>query len=203
MAQTPSSMIPLGTPAPQFALPDPSGKVFRLEDFPDAPALLVMFICNHCPFVKHLRSALAELAKEYQQRGVAVIAINSNDVANYPDDSPEKMAIEARDAGYTFPYLFDETQEVAKAYQATCTPDFFLYTRHRSSPSRESRPGEPWSLVYRGQFDDSRPGNDKPITGKDLRDALDAVLAGRTVSDHQLPSIGCNIKWKELAKARG
>lgn len=214
MAQTPSTMIPLGTPAPPFALPDPKGKVFRLEDFPDAPAMLVMFICNHCPFVKHLRSAIADLAKEYQQRGVAIIAINSNDVANYPDDSPEKMAEEARSAGYTFPYLFDETQEVAKAYDAACTPDFFLYARYhgspsresqdryRGSPSRESRSGGPWYLVYRGQFDDSRPGNDIPVTGNDLRTALDAVLAGQPVPQDQKPSIGCNIKWKELSQSR-
>jgi len=190
MAQTPSTMIPLGTPAPPFSLPDPSGKVFRLEDFPDAQALLVMFICNHCPFVKHLRQPLADFAKEYQQRGVAIVAINSNDVANYPDDSPEKMAEESRLAGYTFPYLFDETQEVAKAYDAACTPDFFLYDKDRK-------------LVYRGQFDDSRPGSDIPVTGKDLRAALDAVLAGQPVPQDQKPSIGCNIKWKELSQSRG
>lgn len=183
MAQTPSTMIPLGTPAAPFALPDPAGKVFKLDDFSDAPALLVMFICNHCPFVKHLRSALADLGREYQQRGVAVVAINSNDVANYPDDSPEKMAVEAREAGYTFPYLFDETQEVAKTYDAACTPDFFLYDQN-------------CNLAYRGQFDDSRPGNDKPVTGADLRAALDAVLSGQPVPEPQQPSIGCNIKWK-------
>ena len=184
MAQTPSTMIPLGTPAPDFALPDPTGKVFHLSDFPDAPALLVMFICNHCPFVKHLRSAIAELAREYQQRGVAVVAINSNDVANYPEDSPEKMAEESRSAGYTFPYLYDETQQVARAYDAACTPDFFLYDKDRK-------------LAYRGQFDDSRPGNDIAVTGSDLRAALDAVLAGQPAPEDQKPSIGCNIKWKQ------
>jgi len=184
MAQTPSTMIPLGSPAPDFSLPDPSGKMFQLADFADAQALLVMFICNHCPFVVHLRQAIAELAKEYQQRGVAIVAINANDVANYPDDSPEKMAIESREAGYTFPYLYDESQDVAKAYDAACTPDFFLYDKNRK-------------LVYRGQFDDSRPSNDEPITGKDLRAALDAVLAGQPVAEDQRPSIGCNIKWKQ------
>lgn len=176
-------MIPLGTPAPAFSLPDPSGKTFALRDFADAPALLVMFICNHCPFVKHLRSEIADLAKEYQQRGVAIVAINSNDVQNYPDDSPEKMVSEAREAGYTFPYLFDESQTVAKAYEAACTPDFFLYDKDRK-------------LVYRGQFDGSRPGNDVPVTGEDLRAALDTVLAGAPAPEPQQPSIGCNIKWK-------
>lgn len=183
MAQTPSTMLPLGTEAPTFRLPNIDGTIVSLEDFADAPALLVMFICNHCPFVKHIRDELARLGRDYQQRGVAIVAINSNDVANYPDDSPERMRDEAGQAGYTFPYLFDETQEVAKAYNAACTPDFFLFDRARK-------------LVYRGQLDDSRPGNDVPVTGRDLRAALDAVLDGRPVPGNQKPSMGCNIKWK-------
>ena len=183
MAQTPSTMLPLGTNAPNFQLPDPSGKITLLADFKNAPALLVAFICNHCPFVIHIRKEFASFAKEYQKRGVGIVAISSNDAENYPQDGPAKMAEESKKAGYTFPYLYDETQEVAKAYQAACTPDFFLFDRdHR--------------LVYRGQFDDSRPSNDRPVTGKDLRAALDAVLAGHPVSSEQKPSVGCNIKWK-------
>lgn len=183
MAETPSTMLPLGTSAPNFKLPDPSGKVTSLADFKNAPALLVAFICNHCPFVKHIRKEFAAFAKEYQAKGAGIVAISSNDAANYPQDSPEKMSEESTQAGYTFPYLYDETQEVAKAYRAACTPDFFLFDRdHR--------------LVYRGQFDDSRPRNGRPVTGNDLRNALDAVLAGRPVSDDQKPSVGCNIKWK-------
>jgi thiol-disulfide isomerase/thioredoxin len=145
--------------------------------------LLVLFICNHCPYVKLIRDELARLGREYQTRGVALVAINSNDVANYPDDSPAKMAEEARLAGYTFPYLFDETQAVAKAYRASCTPDFYLFDRERR-------------LVYRGQFDDSRPGNGVAVTGRDLRAALDALLSGKPVLSDQKPSLGCNIKWK-------
>jgi peroxiredoxin len=183
MALTPSTMLPLGTPAPEFSLPDPAGKVHSLKDFQSAPALLVAFICNHCPYVKHVREAFAKLAREYHAKGVAVVAINSNDIANYPDDSPEKMAEEARTHGYAFPYLLDESQAVAQEYRAACTPDFFVFDRHRK-------------LVYRGQMDDSRPGNNRPVTGKDLRSALDAVLAGRPVLEEQVPSIGCNIKWK-------
>lgn len=184
MAQTPSNMVPLGSPAPSFLLPDATtGSLVSIEDFADHGALLVMFICNHCPFVKHLRAALAQLGRDYQPQGAAIIAISSNDVQKYPDDSPAKMAAEAREAGYTFPYLFDESQEVAKAYKAACTPDFFVYDRLRQ-------------LVYRGQFDDSRPSNGVPVTGADLRAALDAVLAGKPVSQDQNPSIGCNIKWK-------
>ncbi len=183
MAQTPSTMTPLGTPAPDFELPNPDGRIISLSDFKDGEALLVMFICNHCPFVKHLRDELARMAREYQSRGVAVVAINSNDVENYPDDSPEKMAEEVENVGYTFPYLFDESQEVAKAYGAACTPDFFLFDRDRK-------------LYYRGQFDNSRPGNDEPVSGRDLRAALDAVLADEDPPKDQLPSIGCNIKWK-------
>jgi len=183
MAQTPSTMIPLGTEAPDFSLSDTDGKTVRLQDFDDAPALLVMFICNHCPFVKHLREALADFAREYQPKGLAIVAINSNDVENYPDDSPEKMKREKEQIGYPFPYLFDESQDVAKRYKAACTPDFFVFDRERR-------------LVYRGQFDDSRPGNDEPITGIDLRAAVDAALAGKPPSEDQKPSIGCNIKWK-------
>lgn len=183
MARTPSTMLALGTPAPDFRLPDPSGRSFSRDDFRDAPALLVMFLCNHCPYVKHIRDGLARFAREAESRGLAIVAINSNDVVGYPDDRPEKMAEEARAAGYVFPYLFDETQAVAKAYQAACTPDFFLFDRERR-------------LVYRGQFDGSRPGNDVPVTGADLRAAVDAVLAGREVGAEQRPSLGCNIKWK-------
>lgn len=183
MAETPSTMLPLGTSAPNFQLPDPGGKLVSLADFKNAPALLVAFICNHCPFVKHIRKEFAAFAKEYQAKGVGIVAINSNDAENYPQDSPEKMAEEIRQAGYTFPYLYDESQEIAKAYHAACTPDFFLFDRERR-------------LVYRGQFDDSRPGNSRPVNGADMRNAMDAVLAGRSISGSQKPSVGCNIKWK-------
>ena len=183
MAQTPSTMLPLGTPAPAFTLPDTSLQQVSLETYSGTPALLVMFICNHCPFVKHLRSALAQLGRDYQPRGVAIVAISSNDVEAHPADSPAKMIEEQQDAGYTFPYLFDGTQAVAKVYRAACTPDFYLFDQERR-------------LVYRGQFDDSRPGNGLPVTGRDLRAALDAVLAGQPVATQQRPSIGCNIKWR-------
>ena len=184
MVRTASTMmLPLGAPAPNFSLPDTDGRIVRLSDFRGAPALLVAFMCNHCPYVKHVADHLAALAKEYQAKGVAVVGINSNDVENYPEDSPEKMREEVALRGYTFPYLFDETQEVAKRYGAACTPDFFLF-------DKEQR------LVYRGQLDDSRPNNGIPVTGKDLRAALDAVLAGQPVSPDQKPSLGCNIKWK-------
>lgn len=183
MARTHSTMAPLGTPPPPFALPDPEGSVHALEDFSGAPALLVVFLSNHCPFVKHIRAGLADFAREFAGRGLAVVAIGSNDVERYPADGPGKMAEEAREHGYTFPYLFDETQEVAKAYGAACTPDFFLYDGDRR-------------LAYRGQFDGSRPGNDIPVTGADLRAAAEAVLAGRPVPGEQRPSLGCNIKWK-------
>jgi peroxiredoxin len=176
-------MVPLGTKAPAFRLPDTKGRLVSLDDFKGAPALLVMFICNHCPFVKHIREGLAQFGRDYRDRGLAIVAVMSNDVAHYPADSPAKMAEEVKDAGYLFPYLYDETQEVAKAYDAACTPDFFLFD------------GE-GALVYRGQFDDSRPGNGRPVTGADLRAAADAVLAGKAVDDRQRPSIGCNIKWK-------
>jgi len=183
MARTSSTMLPLGTKAPDFSLVNVDGRTVSLKDFADAPALLVMFICNHCPFVKHLAPALAQFTSEYMDKGVGIVAVNSNDVANYPADSPEQMVREAEERGYRFPYLYDETQEVAKAYRAACTPDFYVFDRDRR-------------LVYRGQFDDSRPDNGIPITGKDLRAALDAVLAGRQPSQDQRPSIGCNIKWK-------
>jgi peroxiredoxin len=184
MAVTASKMLTLGTSAPNFSLPDTEGNIVSLADFEESPALLVIFMCNHCPFVKHILSDLVRLAKEYQAKGVAVVGINSNDVVNYPEDSPEMMARLVEDAGFTFPYLYDETQEVAKAYQAACTPDFFLF-------DKESK------LAYRGQMDDSRPGNNIPITGLDLIKAMDAVLAGRAVSTEQKPSMGCNIKWKQ------
>ncbi len=184
MVRTPSTMVPLGTPAPAFSLPEPAtGRTVSLEDFRDAPALLVVFLCNHCPYVKHIRHALAGFARDYQAKGLALVGINSNDAAGYPDDAPDKMAEEVRQVGYTFPYLYDESQEVARAYRAACTPDFFLYDRERR-------------LVYRGQFDDSRPGNGIPVTGRDLRAAADAVLAGRPAPAEQKPSLGCNIKWK-------
>jgi peroxiredoxin len=183
MAETPSTMLPLGTVAPDFALPDTQGKMVSLADLKRAPALLVMFICNHCPYVKHIRSEVARLAREYQAQGVAIMGISSNDAEKYPDDGPAKMAEEVTLAGYTFPYLYDESQAVAKAYRAACTPDFFLFDRSRK-------------LAYRGQFDESRPGNSIPVTGKDLRAALDAVLTGKPVPPNQRPSLGCNIKWK-------
>jgi len=183
MVKTASTMLPLGSKAPDFSLPNVDGTTVSLADFAGKPGLLVIFMCNHCPFVKHLYGGLPDFCKEYQEKGLAIVGINSNDVANYPDDSPEKMAEEVGTVGYTFPYLYDETQEVAKAYRAACTPDFFLFDAD-------------CSLVYRGQFDDSRPGNGVPITGADLRAACDAVLAGRPVPAEQKPGIGCNIKWK-------
>lgn len=183
MVQTASTMLPLGTAAPDFSLPDTEGNTVSPGDFADAPALLVIFMCNHCPYVKHVAAGLAELAKEYQKRGVAVVGINSNDAASFPDDSPEKMAQEVKLRGYTFPYLYDESQEVAKAYRAACTPDFYVFDRQRK-------------LVYRGQMDSSRPQSGVEVTGNDLRAALDAVLAGQPVPEDQKPSLGCNIKWK-------
>ena len=183
MVMTASTMLPLGTPAPDFSLPDTKSNIISIDDFKDTPALLVIFMCNHCPFVKHILKGMVELVKKYQEKGVAVVGINSNDVASFPEDRPEMMAKIAKAAGYTFPYLYDETQEVAKAYRAACTPDFFLFDKKRK-------------LVYRGQMDDSRPGNNISVTGIDLRAALDAVLAGGKVSDKQKPSMGCNIKWK-------
>ncbi len=178
-----SVMVPLGTEAPDFQLKDTTGNIVRRDDFRNKKGLLVMFICNHCPFVKHIQSELVKLTSEYQAKGIGIVAINSNDSEKYPDDSFEKMKEEVEKVGYTFPYLYDETQEVAKKYKAACTPDFFLFD-------------ENLKLVYRGQFDDSRPGNEKPVNGKDLRSALDCLLDGKTLPEHQRPSIGCNIKWK-------
>ena len=184
MARTPSTMVTLGTPAPDFRLPDVrTGAPATLADFATRRALLVMFICRHCPFVKHIEAELARLGLDYQHRDVALVAISSNDARAYPDDAPASLAEQARLAGFTFPYLHDDTQDVARAYAAACTPDFFLYDGDRR-------------LVYRGQLDASRPGNDVPVTGADLRAALDLVLAGRPVPPEQTPSIGCNIKWR-------
>jgi len=183
MALTASTMPPLAMAAPDFRLPDTNGRLVSLADFRDSPALLVMFMCNHCPYVKHVRGELARLARDYEARGVAVVGINSNDAERYPDDSPERMREEVRAAGYTFPYLYDATQQTARAYRAACTPDFFLFDKNRR-------------LAYRGQLDESRPNSGKPVTGADLRAAIDAVLAGRAVPADQKPSMGCNIKWK-------
>jgi peroxiredoxin len=177
-------MLPLGTPAPEFSLPDVrTGRSVRLADLADKPALLVMFICRHCPYVKHVEGELARLGQDYAAKGAALVAISANDAANYPDDSPESLAEQADKAGFVFPYLYDESQAVARAYAAACTPDFFLFDKARK-------------LAYRGQLDDSRPGNGKPVTGRDLRAALDAVLADRPAPSDQRPSAGCNIKWK-------
>ncbi len=184
MSATASNMIPLGTKAPDFKLLDTiSGEYRSLLDLRSETATVIMFICNHCPFVKHVDQGIVALAKEYQGKGVAFIAISSNDVDNYPQDAPHLMTVEAEKVGYTFPYLYDETQEVAKAYEAACTPDFYVFDKDLA-------------CVYRGQLDDSRPGNGKPGSGKDLRNALDEVLEGKTISAPQIPSIGCNIKWK-------
>ena len=183
MVATNSTMLPIGSKAPAFRLPDVHGKVVALSDFPDARAMVIVFMCNHCPYVKHLRGGLAQLARDYLPKGVTILGINSNDVENYPADSPARMAEEAKAAGYLFPYLYDESQAVAKAYRAACTPDFYLFDHNQI-------------LIYRGEFDDSRPGNGIPVTGKALRSALDAVLAGKPVSPQQKPSVGCNIKWK-------
>jgi peroxiredoxin len=176
-------MLPLGTEAPDFSLPDTDGRIVSRDDFAGEPALLVLFLCNHCPFVKHVRHELARIGNEYGPRGVGIVAISSNDVVHYPQDGPEQMKIEKASAGYPFPYLYDETQSVARAFRAACTPDIFLFDRTRR-------------LVYRGQLDDSRPSTAKPVTGRDLRAAMDAVLEGRPVSEDQVPSVGCNIKWK-------
>lgn len=182
MVKTASTMLPLGTPAPDFSLLNVDSKTVSLADFADAKALVVIFMCNHCPFVKHLADALADFGRDCQAKGVAVVGISSNDVANYPDDSPEQMVHEAENRGYTFPYLYDEDQSVAKAYKAACTPDFYVFDGDMK-------------LAYRGQFDASRPGNDIAVTGDDLRKAVDAIVAGNSVPEPQMPSIGCNIKW--------
>jgi peroxiredoxin len=176
-------MLPLGTAAPDFLLPDLNGKMVGLADFKSAPALAVLFICNHCPYVKHIRAGLADFGRDAQKRGVAVVAINSNDPEQNPEDQPQRMRQEALAAGYPFAYLFDETQEAAKAYRAACTPDIYLFDKERR-------------LAYRGQFDDSRPGKSVPVTGRDLRAAMEAVLAGKPGPAIQIASIGCNIKWK-------
>jgi thiol-disulfide isomerase/thioredoxin len=184
MAAIPSTMIPLGFKAPDFNLLDPiNNKYISLNKLKSEKATVIMFICNHCPFVKHVNEQLVKLASDYIPRGISFIAINSNDVENYPEDSPEKMKEYAARLNYPFPYLFDETQDIAKAYDAACTPDFFIFDKDLK-------------CVYRGQLDESRPGNDKPVTGKDIRNALDAILEGNDVSMKQFPSIGCNIKWK-------
>lgn len=180
---TPSNMLALNTKAPNFSLPDPSGKKHALTDQPHAKGYLIVFTCNHCPYVVHIQKKFSEIATRYQEKGIAILGINSNDIEKYPADSPAKMAEEIKKFHYTFPYLFDATQEVARAYQAACTPDFFLFDATQK-------------LVYRGQFDDSRPGNQAPVTGKDLTHAMDEILAGKTPSLDQRPSIGCNIKWK-------
>ena len=184
MAKTPSSMLPLGTHAPQFSLMDViSGKKIGLHHDPKILATVIMFICNHCPYVKHVNPELTKLANDYQKKGVRFLAINANDIDHYPDDSPENMKRAAEKEAYPFPYLFDETQEVAKAYQATCTPDFFVFDTHMV-------------LQYRGQLDDSRPGNHIELTGHSIRSALDCLLSHQPIPSPQKPSIGCNIKWK-------
>lgn len=187
MARTPSNMLPLGTTAPDFTLPDAiSGNKLSLQTLKSDIATLIMFICNHCPYVKHIQAQLVSLAKEYQAKGISIIAISANDVENYPDDSPEKMKAVAEQWGYPFPYLYDESQAVAKAYQAACTPDFYIFDKALKS-------------VYRGQLDDSRPQNGLPVTGKNIREALDAILLNQPVDQEQKPSLGCNIKWKEAS----
>lgn len=185
MARTESRMLPLGTPAPDFRLPDTvSGQSLTFDDIAGGQATLVMFICNHCPFVKHVLDELVRLGNDYDRAQVGMAAISSNDVTGYPQDRPERMAELARARGFTFPYLYDESQNTARAFDAACTPDFYLFDAERR-------------LAYRGQLDDARPGNDRPVDGRDLRAAIDAVLAGRPVAREQKPSIGCNIKWKE------
>jgi len=184
MTLTPSSMLPLGTTMPEFSLPEPlTGNIVSSSQIKPDQATLVMFICNHCPYVIHLADHISMLASDYSGRDIAIFAMNSNDVKTHPADSPDNMVAEAQHRGYVFPYLFDETQEVARAFGAACTPDFFLFDRDRK-------------LVYRGQFDNSRPGGGKPVTGEDLREAINATLAGEPVSQNQVPSTGCNIKWK-------
>jgi peroxiredoxin len=184
MVKTASTMLPLGTTAPDFSLLNVNGQTVSRSDFQDAKGLLVIFMCNHCPFVIHLADQLAQFARDYHDAGLAIVAISSNDISNHPQDSPEQMVHEAEQRGYIFPYLYDEEQEVAKAYHAACTPDFFLFDGNHQ-------------LVYRGQFDSSRPDSGIPVSGEDLRQAVDAMLAGQPVSEDQQPSLGCNIKWKE------
>lgn len=185
MALTPSNMIPLGTIAPSFTLPDTvTGKIMSLDDLKSDKATVIMFICNHCPYVKHVQPQLVKLAQDYQPKGVSFIAISSNDAENYPEDSPDKMKAVAKSLGYPFPYLYDETQAIAKAYQAACTPDIYIFDGRLR-------------CVYRGQLDDSRPGNQVPLTGRDVRNALDSILNNKPVNHVQKPSTGCNIKWKD------
>jgi peroxiredoxin len=183
VAATASTMLPLGTLAPDFHLPDTAGSVVSRDDFSGCPALLVMFLCNHCPYVRHVAEEVVRLSAEYQARGVGVVAISSNDIARFPEDAPARMAEVAAAMGFTAPYLYDETQAVATAYHAACTPDFFAFDAERR-------------LAYRGQLDGARPGNDVPVTGQDLRAALDAIIAGTPVAAPQRPSLGCSIKWK-------
>lgn len=183
MALVNSTMMPLGSVAPDFRLPDTDGRTVARDDFRGKNGLLVMFICNHCPYVKHVRAELAAIGRDYQAKGVGIVAINANDAVTYPQDGPDKMRDEIRDAGYTFPYLIDASQAVAKAYRAACTPDIFLFDGQ-------------FKLVYRGQLDETRPKSGQTAHGRDLRAALDAVLAGRPAPEPQVPSIGCNIKWK-------
>lgn len=184
MALTPSTMLALGTKAPDFTLPDVvSGKTISLSTFTGKKALLVMFICRHCPYVVHVREELARLGRDYAKKDIGIVAISANDAANYPDDAPEHLKQMAKGLGFTFPFCYDESQQTAKAYTAACTPDFFLFDAKRA-------------LVYRGQLDDSRPGNGKPLTGSDLRAAIDTVLTDKPVNPKQMPSVGCNIKWK-------
>ena len=183
MVRTPSTMLQLGTAAPDFSLPNLDGRLLSLGDVAGEKGTVVMFICNHCHFVKHVADQLAVLGRDYLPRGIGVVAISSNDVSTHPADSPEQMVHEAEERGYLFPYLYDETQEVAQAYHAACTPDFYLFDAGRA-------------LVYRGQLDPSRPGSDVPVTGSDLRAAIEALLAGQPPVAEQIPSLGCNIKWK-------
>ena len=185
MVETRSTMMSLSSPAPAFILPDVrTGETVTLDTFAGKKALLVMFICRHCPFVVHIQNELAKLGKDYVDRDMGIVAISANDVENYPDDGPERLKELAESLDFTFPFCYDESQKMAKAYTAACTPDFFLFDTDRN-------------LVYRGQLDDSRPGNDKPVTGQDLREAVEATLAGQSVSTEQKPSVGCNIKWKK------
>lgn len=183
MVLTSSKSSELGMPAPAFELPDYEGRAVSIDDFADAPALLVVFWCNHCPFVRHIKKGFAEFAREYRQKGLAIVAINSNDIDSFPQDGPEQMKADAEAFGYSFDYLLDESQSIAKQYDAACTPEFFLFDQARK-------------LAYHGQFDAARPKNDIPVTGSDLRAAADAVLAGRPAAAEQTPSIGCNIKWR-------
>lgn len=184
MSLTPSSMLPLGTMAPPFKLPEvTSGQTVSLDDFAGRDVLLVMFICRHCPYVQHIEKELARIGRDYERKSLGIVAISANDADGYPEDAPPGLKTQAQTAGFGFPYLYDESQAVAKAYSAACTPDFFVFDKGRR-------------LVYRGQLDDSRPGNGKPLTGNDLRAALDAVLIGQPIKIKQKPSTGCNIKWK-------